>query len=270
MLIRDTQGNGVDALDRDVILSFVLQKPKTWILAHPEYELTSDEGERWSECLYRRKRGEPVAYITGEKEFYGRSFSVHSSTLIPRPATEVLAESAIKCMKGETVAPVIDADTGIVIASNIWGDVSTVRTVADVGTGSGCIGITLACEVPSIRVIATDISPQALRIARKNADRHSVSDRMIFVQGDACAPLADIAEPFLLVSNPPYIPDATTLMKDVYQFEPHAALFGGSDGTDIIKRMMHDAGKHPFCMGVMMECRSEQAAVITAPVSRPI
>lgn len=261
MFIRDTLGN-LDRNDREILLAFLLQKPRTWIVAHDEYALTADEEHQWLQMASRRESGEPVAYITGTKEFYGRTFAVNSSVLIPRPATEVLVDTAVRVLRGETVENNIDADTDIVIASDIWGNVSGIKLIADIGTGSGCIGITLACECPEFAVIATDISEEAIRIAKENAAHHGVSNRITFLQGDALDPLAFIREPFLIVSNPPYIPSTMKLMKDVQDFEPHAALFSGEEGTDVIKRMMKQATEHPFCVGVIVECRTEHVKYI--------
>lgn len=262
MQISDTQGSGLHTLDRELLLSHILQKPRSWIVGHTEYVLSPEEEVQWIDTAERRKRGEPVAYITGEKEFYGRMFTVDPSTLIPRPATEVLIDASLKVLRGEEIAQVIDADTEIVIASDIWGDPSSVRMIADIGTGSGCIGITLACELPSFTVIATDISMDALHIAQKNAERHNVLDRISFVEGDALDPVMHITEPFLLVSNPPYIPESTTLMKDVQAFEPHTALFAGKEGTDVLEKIKTQAKAHPFCQGIIVECRKEQSVLL--------
>lgn len=258
MQISDTQGSGLDTLDRELLLSHILQKTRSWILGHTEYVLSPEEEVQWIHTAERRKRGEPVAYITGEKEFYGRMFTVDPSTLIPRPATEILIDATLKVLRGEEVAQVIDADTEIVIASDIWGDPPSVRMIADIGTGSGCISITLACELPTLKIIATDISADALKIAIKNAERHNVRNRISFVEGDALDPVMRITEPFLLVSNPPYIPESMKLMKDVQAFEPHTALFAGKKGTDVLEKIRAQAKSHPYCVGTVVERRKEQ------------
>lgn len=261
MRIVDTLGNGLEAADREILLSCALSVPRTYILSHPEYEMNAEQEECWLNFEKRRKSGEPVAYITGTKEFYGRTFSVDPSVLIPRPATEVLIDTTLRILRGEDVDKSIDADTDIVIATSIWGDVSRVKVIADIGTGSGCIGITLALALPDITIIATDTEAAALKVARKNAEHHHVSDRVFFLQGDALEPLASITEPFLVVSNPPYIPSTMSLMKDVQDFEPHSALFSGEQGTDVIERLVQQAKENPLCAGVIMECRKEQASI---------
>ncbi len=209
----------------------------------------------------RRKRGEPVAYILGEKEFYGRPFHVDPSVIIPRPATEGLVELALKALAGESVPDSTVIDTGIVAwhrQKESWKDLTL---VADIGTGSGCIAVTLACERPDLRIIATDISDEALKIAKDNANTHGVADRIDFRPGSCLAPLQDIDEPYVIISNPPYIPDGTTLEKNVAAFEPHNALFGGTKGTDVLAKIIASATADPYCKGWMMECREEQILV---------
>ncbi len=261
MRISDTQGNGLTSADNAILLASCIGRSRTWLLAHPEYVLTAEEEARWKEWIARRKNAEPVAYITGEKEFFGRYFHVDPSVLIPRPATEELVDVVLRTMRGEEVNAVIDADTGIVIASFIWGKkMQQVQTIVDVGTGSGCVGISLACELPAMHVVATDISEKALVIAAENARRHQCNDRMTFLLGDALEPMKNFSKPFLVVSNPPYIPSTMTLMKDVQHYEPHSALFSGEEGTDVLEKLMAQAKAHPLCQGVIVECRKEQAA----------
>jgi len=172
----------------------------------------------WTE---RRARHEPVAYITGSREFFGRSFQVTPDVLIPRPDTETLVTAALEC---------IDAlDTGAPL-------------VADVGTGSGCLAVTLAAERRHIRVLATDTSPGALEVARKNAARHGVLDRVSLHLVSLLDGLG--ARPDLLLSNPPYVRDdeRLTLPREVFAYEPHAALFSGPDGLDLIRTLVRAAG----------------------------
>ncbi len=254
---------GINKVDAEILLARVLQKDRTWLLAHDDAEVHPKQASLFEEMTERRKTGEPVAYIAGEKEFFGRMFTVNTATLIPRPATELLTEQAIHVICGDQVGRIKKIDTGIVAWTEIWGDISAIKLIADVGTGSGCIGITLACELPDISVIATDTSEQALGIARKNARTLDVHTRMTFVVGDAVRPLADITTPFLIVSNPPYIPVGLKLDHDVAAFEPSSALFAGPDGTDVIRKIVTEAKEHPFCRGFMIECREEQVAAVS-------
>lgn len=246
--------------DKELILAHVLGKSRTWIVAHPDAILTEEEEASFRHLCKRRRNHEPLAYITGGKEFYGRMFRVTPATLIPRPATEKLIEQAIAIMRGGNPEGMTEADEGIVIAATVFPDMPAPGMIVDVGTGSGCIAVTLACELPDVSVIATDISPDALAIAQENAQTHRVETRVTFREGNALEPVRDLARPFLLVSNPPYIPDGTMLEEDVIGFEPHDALFAGADGRAVIDRLIAQAEAHPYCCGYVIECRTEQVA----------
>jgi release factor glutamine methyltransferase len=176
----------------------------------------------WSELLARRKAGEPVQYIIGEQYFYGRSFEVTASVLIPRPETELLAEAVLE------------------LATQLWPDPSTGLGLLDVGTGSGVLAITMAAERPSWNVTASDLSEDALQVAMRNADRNEVGQRIAFVQGDLLTPFliggtfGDRTRIDILVSNPPYITssDIVGLQREVRDHEPRLALDGGEDGLN--------------------------------------
>ena len=150
----------------------------------------------------------------------------------------------------------IDTDAGIVAAARKFRDRRALRTVIDVGTGSGCIGITLKLALPDIHVIATDISRDALNVAEKNAKR--LGAEISFRSGSLLAPLADLTEPFLVVSNPPYIPQSRKLDADVAEFEPASALYGGPNGDETIRTLMDQCAKHPHCAGIALECEKNQ------------
>jgi len=170
----------------------------------------------------RRARGEPIAYITGEREFYGRVFLVTQDVLIPRPETELVVEEALARLQDDPGRPRVPGAPPVVI---------------DVGTGSGCLAVTLALERPDARVVATDLSGAALEIARENARRLG-AERIEFRQG---ALLAGAATPVdLIVSNPPYVAtaDRASLPVDVVGYEPASALFGGPDGLEIIRALV--------------------------------
>lgn len=170
--------------------------------------------------IERRAAGEPVAYLVGEKEFYGRPFIVTSDVLVPRPETELIVE--IACARIDRLTP------------------SDSVRVIDVGTGSGCIAVTLAAERARASVTATDVSPAALAIAASNAARHGVASRVDFVVQALTGNARDVD---LIVANPPYVPerDRHTLERDVRDYEPALALFGGDDGLDVIRRLIPDA-----------------------------
>lgn len=167
-----------------------------------------------------RRRGarEPVAQILGRREFWGLDFEVTRDVLVPRPETELLIEEALDFARGRPC-----------------------RLVIDVGTGSGCIAVAVAHALTGTRIIAIDASLPALDVARRNAASHRVDDRITFRHGDVLAGVSEAAD--LILSNPPYVPDAdaATIQAEVVRFEPHAALFGGADGLDIVRRLMREA-----------------------------
>lgn len=259
MTVHDALSSGIERTDAEILLAFALDRDRTWILAHPEHSLSPAEEATVKKFIDRRRAGEPVAYITGMKDFYGRSFIVNRHALIPRPATEALIDIAKDLFTRKKVQPVREIDSRIVAWTHVWGPLDDVRTIVDIGTGSGCIAVTLACELPQIKIIATDVSGDALSVARENAKKHAVTNRILFLQGRGLDPVADIDEPFLIVSNPPYIPKDVALSKDVADYEPHEALFAGERGADVIERIVRESQKNPYCRGFLMECREEQA-----------
>lgn len=204
-------------LDADRLLLHVLNKKESsWLTAHGEEELTPEQQEEFERLANERATGKPLAYILGEWEFYGRMFYVTPDVLVPRPETENLIEEALKY-------------------------VTPGMTVADIGTGSGVIAVTLALETRA-NILATDISPAALRVATKNAQRHGVEKQIEFIQEDMTISLGK-RKIDLIVSNPPYLP-AEALAKAGYStdtlglnFEPRIALDGGKDGQDFIRKI---------------------------------
>lgn len=182
-----------------------------------------DQWEAYQGFLARRERRQPLQYLTGKQEFMSLEFEVGEGVLIPRPETEHLVEGVLD-REEEQGTP--DEGHG--------------RLAVDIGTGSGAIAVALASYVTSLRVVATDVSAKALDVARRNADRHGVSDRIEFRQGAGLAPLADLAGRVdYLVSNPPYIPTAELagLEPEVRDWEPRQALDGGPDGLDVLREL---------------------------------
>jgi release factor glutamine methyltransferase len=212
-----SSGSPSPRLDAEVLLMNFLKTDRLQLCMRPERELTEDECTGYFQWIERRRRGEPVAYITGGKEFWSLLFEVNRDVLIPRPETECLIEEVLKCYDRES------------------GDLR----IIDIGTGSGAIGVVLSRELPSARVAATDISRGALEVARRNAGRHGVAGRMEFIEGDLFA--SAVGEFDIIVSNPPYIPDDVfpLLPEGIRAFEPRQALIAGPDGTalhrDIIR-----------------------------------
>jgi release factor glutamine methyltransferase len=195
------------------------------------------------ELVRRRGKGEPVAYITGTREFYGRPFSVTSHVLIPRPDTETIVERALVALRA--------------------GDGRAAR-VADLGTGSGCIAITLAAEVPGTEVVATDISAAALDVARANAERLDVDATFV-----ACSWADTLDGGFdLIVSNPPYVTtgELAGVERDVRDFEPHGALLGGADGLDAYRALLTSLREHVTTSRLLLEVDPRRAADVSALV----
>lgn len=214
------------ALDAEVLARFVLGWDRaTWVA---ESRSAPPEGfaAEFDRLIARRLKGEPVAYLTRVREFWGLEFEVSPDVLIPRPETELLVERALAAI------------------DHLARDGRRVR-VLDLGTGSGCIAIALAHERPRIELVATDISGPALHMAIRNALRHNVRDRIVFQHAIGMLPVGDVD---LVVSNPPYIAerDAQSLMKDVVGFEPHTALFASGDGLDVIRATLAEvAAREP-------------------------
>ena len=244
-------------LEKELLLGFVMEKKREWLLSHVDELVDNKQADEFKNLVKRRKSGEPLAYITGIKEFYGKEFEVNKSVLIPRPSTESLIDLALDYIK-EPRDEVRKADRGVVCFSEYLNKCLNGKKIVDIGTGSGCIAITLALELPDKNFIATDISSEALEVAERNAVKHGVGDRIEFRKGSLLEPVNDPGEPFIIVSNPPYIPGGEELMKDVKGFEPHGALFAGGDGMDVLNALVKEARGHGMCMGMVVECKYEQ------------
>lgn len=204
------------------LLAHVLGRDRTFLITHADEQLSSDELRKFREVTGRRGAGEPLQYITGHQEFFGLDFEVTPATLIPRPETELLVEKALELLK----------------------KASEPSFVCDIGTGSGCIAVTLLHEEVQTRVLALDISPNALRVAARNAARHHVSERLSFLASDCFSALdASSARFSMIVSNPPYVTASALadLQREVREHEPHVALSPGADGLHIIKRIADEA-----------------------------
>jgi release factor glutamine methyltransferase len=228
-------------LAAELLLIQILGRDRTWIYTHPEEMLESAATEKYFALVARRAGGEPTQYLTGRQEFWGLEFEVTPAVLIPRPETEHVVEVVLERLGPRGIK--IRLDTG---APNEH------LRLADMGTGSGCLAVALAHELPHADVFATDISAAALEVACRNAARHGVSDRVHFIQTNMLDALVQRAafpnrgsQNFdVIVSNPPYIAlnDAATLPREVREHEPHAALFGGRTGAEMYGRLIEQAG----------------------------
>jgi len=215
-------------LNAELLLMFTLSCDRAYLFAHPEYELTPEEQARYEFALTERAHGVPTQYITGHQEFWGMDLVVTPAVLIPRPETEHVIETVLKlASEKESGRQECPADR--------------IR-ILDVGTGSGCIALALAKELPNAEIHASDISAPALEIARANAARLQFESRIRFHQADLLADL-DLSGLDLIVSNPPYVGESEEdqVQLEVRKFEPRRAVFGGPTGTEIIARMIPQA-----------------------------
>jgi release factor glutamine methyltransferase len=204
------------SLEGEILLRHLLGIDRARFYTDLDTSITADQVEELMQLVERRRRGEPSAYITGHREFYGLDFNVNKHVLIPRPETELLVEKAI----------------GIARNNNI-------SKIADVGTGCGAIVVSLALNLEGVSFYATDISPQALEVASENSRKHKISDKITFLQGDMLGPLPGPVG--MIVANLPYVRKSELTPGSQLRFEPQVALDGGEEGLDKIKLLCRQA-----------------------------
>ena len=225
--------------DAELLLEHVLGCDATALLTHPERILSTAEAEEFDRLLERRLRAEPMQYLTGEQEFFSLRFEVSPAVLIPRPETEHLVEAVLERFEREQAVRIVD-----------------------VGTGSGAIAVALAHALPHSRVTAVDLFPAALEVARRNAQRHGVIDRLTLLSSDLLAGI-DTADFDLVVANPPYIAAGEVLEPQVADYEPHSALYAGPTGLEIYERLIPQAARVLKPGGwLMLEIGSGQSAAL--------
>ena len=231
-------------LAAELLLMHALGRDRTWLYTHPEAELDASGAREYFALIARRAAGEPTQYLTGKQEFWGLEFEVTPAVLIPRPETEHVIEVALERLGARGIK--INMRTG---------EPRPPLRIADVGTGSGCLAVALAHELPHAEIFATDISAAALEVARLNATRHLVASRIRFLEGNLLGPVSSSLGSFdLIVSNPPYVAqdDAATLAREVRDHEPHAALFGGPSGIEMYERLIQEAAELLRSGGVLV------------------
>ncbi|HEV2305864.1 MAG TPA: peptide chain release factor N(5)-glutamine methyltransferase [Candidatus Acidoferrales bacterium] len=245
MTVRDALRDGIvqllaaktpsHALAAELLLMHATGRDRAWIYAHAEASMEEDAARRFFELVARRAAGAPTQYLTGKQEFWGLEFQVTPAVLIPRAETEHVIEVALERLRPHA-------------GGSPW-------RVADVGTGSGCIAVALAKELPSAEIVATDISAAALEVARRNAERHGVSHRVFFVECDLLQGVAREAARFdVIVSNPPYVAreEESELAREVREHEPREALFGGTTGIEIYARLIEQAAVNLRAGGLLV------------------
>jgi len=220
-LVDSESENDSARLDAEILLALTLQKPRTWLYTWPEHIPSLPEQHMYLDLLRRRQSGEPVAYLTHRREFFGLELKINHHVLVPRPETETLVQCVL----------------------DVLADNSAAR-IADLGTGSGAVALALASQKPQARIVATDASSDALALARENAERLGI-DNVTFMAGDWLVPLSGLTFD-LIASNPPYIAeDDPHLSRDGVRFEPKPALVSGKDGLDAIRQLVTES---PACL----------------------
>ena len=216
-------------MNAELLLMFTLGCDRAYLYGHPERELTDEERLRYNEALAQRAKGIPAQYITGHQEFWGLDFIVSPSVLIPRPETEHVVERVLE---------VLSDWRGVLAQPNVG---ATKPRLVDVGTGSGCIALALAKELPRVEIHATDFSAEALEIARSNGARLKLQNQVTFHETDL---LAGVQSPFdVVVSNPPYVglAEEDQVQLEVRKYEPRTAVFAGESGLEVIERLLPQA-----------------------------
>ena len=226
-----------DRIEARVLLREVLQQSDAYLLAHGDDTLTAEQAQRYVELVVRRVAGEPIAHITGRREFFGREFAVSPAVLIPRPETELLVELALQRLPAGAPTHVLD-----------------------LGTGSGCIGITIAAERPQAQVTLVDASNAALEIARANAAQWAPGNTASLHSDWYSAVASERYD--LIVANPPYVADGDAhLQQGDLRFEPRSALAAGADGLSDLRRIIAEAPRHLRAGGwLLLEHGYDQAA----------
>lgn len=234
------------ALEARLLLAHAMGIEPTQLLLEPDLIVSVSQSAAFEAFMMRRLTREPVAYIIGEREFYGLSFQVDKRVLIPRPETELLVETAL------TVASERAADGEALL-------------IADVGTGSGCIVVSLAVHLQKARFFGLDLSQEAVTLAQSNAQRHGVSGRIVFLDGNLLEPLPEPVD--VIVANPPYVPtpNVETIQPEIRLHEPRMAVEGGNQGLEVTRRLLMEAEKHLLPRGAfLMETGHGQASDVVA------
>lgn len=246
-----TAGVPSNTLAAELLLMHTLGRDRTWIYAHPEEEICAPDAQRFFALISRRAAGEPTQHLTRKQEFWGLEFEVTPDVLIPRPETEHVIEVALDRLAVRELRGGRRQKTD-----------GAGLQIADIGTGSGCIAIALAKELPAASFVATDISVAALAVAHRNATRHNVASRIHFLEcnlleGSLTSLPAIRHSPLffdLIVSNPPYVGrrEAATLMREVREHEPEIALYGGEEGYEMYARLIAQSAKRLLPHGILV------------------
>jgi len=227
-------------MNAELLIMFILDCDRAYLYAHPERELTPDETRRYDEVLARRASGVPAQYITGHQEFWGLDLIVSPAVLIPRPETEHVVEAVLSLASADD--PERNHNQQQDQKPRAGAPALHGLRIVDVGTGSGAIALAVAKELPTAEIHATDISPEALEVARANTARHELTSRIQFHQADLLGGLPPASFDFV-VSNPPYVGESEedSVQLEVRKFEPRSAVFAGPTGLEVIERLIPQA-----------------------------
>ena len=236
-------------LAAELLLLHVLGRNRTWLYAHPEENIAEPDAQKFFALVKRRGAGEPTQYLTGKQEFWGLEFEVTPDVLIPRPETEHVIEVALDRLALRELR-----------AGRPQKTLGEGLRIADIGTGSGCIAIALAKELPLAAFVATDISPAALAVAGRNAQRHGAANRIQFVESDLLSSFRNLtttSQPAafdLIASNPPYVGrrEADSLAREVREHEPARALFGGEEGYELYAELVAQSVAQLKAAGILV------------------
>lgn len=209
-----------DSKEAEILLAFLLKRPREYVFSHPELKITKTVAEKFKVLCHKRANSVPIAYLTHHKDFFGLDFYVDERVLIPRPETELLVEETLRILHTQYPIP------------------NTHYSLCDLGTGSGCIAISLAKSLPNAKIVAVDISSGAIQVAKKNAKIHNVSGKITFKKSDLFSEVLDMKFD-AIVANLPYIgkSEQSLVCKETLHFEPKQALFSGKTGLEIFERL---------------------------------
>ncbi len=259
-------------LDVQVLMAYLLGKPRVWVMAHPETLLNEKQSTTLESLVARLAHGEPLPYVLGSWEFFGLEFYITPDVLIPRPETEILVERALAWLRHRLIAPPAGGlqNRQANQQKTVEADRELLRAF-DIGTGCGCIAISLAVNLPEVHMLATDISPAAIAVARRNAARQHVAHRVEFFCCDLFPTKKDegrrnaesTSSVDLIVANLPYIPTQPLQNLPVHLHEPGVALDGGADGLALIRRLLIEAAQRLAPGGLLLlEIESSQGTAV--------
>lgn len=245
-------GSDTPRLDAEILLAHARNCPRIQLYTQYDTPLTDSQRSTMRDLVRRRAAAEPVAYLVGHKEFFSLDVLVNRHVLIPRPDTETLVMTALDTVRERA-------------SSANSGGPDSPADILELGTGSGCIAVALAKNLPFARVTAVELSPEAIQVARSNMERHQLAEQITLLEGDLFAPVGGGRRFDVIVSNPPYVcrEELEQLDPDVRDHEPHHALDGGPDGLDVIRRIVAESPDYLKKQGwLMLELSSEQASTV--------